>query len=207
MQNSQNLQGALLQLKNNMENFTSIINTLWSILTIIAQILSVALLVSIFVPKFKDTVFSRFFGTHGLAIAFIVSLCALVGSLIYSDILGYTPCKLCWFQRIFIYPETILLGMALWRKDFGIQIYGIVLASIGGLIAVFHYVGQLGFNPFGLECLVIGYSASCAKNFVLQFGYITIPLMAVSACVLIVCSLWMSHRKELSVGKILNNNS
>ena len=182
-----------------MDNITLTMNTLWSVLSVVAQILCVGILLSLYIPKFRDTVFSRFFKTHGLTVAFLVALLATVGSLIYSDIIGYEPCKLCWFQRIFIYPEVIILGMALWRKEYIVKLYGIVLAIIGGLIALFHYVGQLGWNPFGLECLVIGYSSSCAKNFVLQFGYITIPLMAVSACALIALSLWMPLRKETTV--------
>jgi disulfide bond formation protein DsbB len=182
-----------------MDSIILTMNTLWSALSVVAQILSVGILLSLFVPKLKTTAFARFFQTHGLTVAFIAALLATAGSLIYSDLIGYEPCKLCWFQRIFIYPQVILFGMALWRKDYSIKLYGIVLATIGGLIAVFHYVGQLGWNPFGLECLAIGYSSSCAKNFVLQFGYITIPMMAISACALIALSLWISLRKE-SVG-------
>jgi disulfide bond formation protein DsbB len=172
------------------------VNTLWSVLSIIAQILSVGIILSICVPRLKNTAFADFFRTRGLTVAFVVALCATIGSLIYSDYIGYEPCKLCWFQRIFIYPTAVILGIALWKKDQSIKVYALTLAAIGGLIAVFHYVGQLGFNPFGLECLAVGYSASCSKNFVLQLGYITIPMMAISACLLIVTSLWISLRKE-----------
>lgn len=88
-----------------------------------------------------------------------------------------------------MYPQVILFGIAAFRNATHIKIYGIVLSSIGAVIALFHYVGQIGWNPFGLQCLALGYSASCAKNFVLQFGYITIPMMALSAFVLILVTL------------------
>lgn len=202
MQTSQRLPVVQLH-KNSMTNITVTMNTLWSVLSIVAQILSVGILLSLFVPKLKNTRFTDFFKANGSKVAFLVALLATIGSLIYSDIIGYEPCKLCWFQRIFIYPQVILLGMALWRKESVVNMYALILAAIGGSIALFHYVGQLGWNPFGLECLVVGYSASCAKNFVLQFGYITIPMMAASACLLIVLSLWMTGRKE-SVGEQSN---
>lgn len=179
-----------------MQYITSIVNNIWSILSIVAEVISLGILVSLFVPKYKNTAFSRFFETHGLTIAFIAAFFATVGSLIYSDVIGYEPCKLCWFQRIFIYPNMIILGIALWKKDVNMNIYGIVLAVCGGVVALFHYIGQLGINPLGLECLAVGYSSICAKNFVLQFGYITIPLMAFSACLLMVTTLWISSRKE-----------
>jgi len=190
-----------------MQSLTLILNYVWSSLSILAQILSVGILISLLVPKYRHTAFSHFFKTHGLKIAFIAALCATVGSLLYSDVIGYEPCKLCWFQRIFIYPETIILGLALWRKESYVSLYAIVLAFCGGFIALFHYIGQLGLNPFGLECLVVGYSASCSKNFVLQLGYITIPLMAFSACLLIITTLWISSRKEEVSGDDLTTHS
>jgi disulfide bond formation protein DsbB len=172
-----------------MENFISFINGFFAVLTIVASILSIALIVSFLSPKFRSGSFVRLVERKSLFIAFIASLLATLGSLIYSDVIGYEPCKLCWFQRIFMYPQVILFGIAAYRNDIHMKIYGIALSAIGAAVALFHYVGQLGWNPFGLECLAIGYSASCTKNFVLEFGYISIPMMALSAFVLILLSL------------------
>lgn len=172
-----------------MQIFTSSINIFWSILTVIANVISVFLIISFFSRKLKQTALFQFFENKALIIAFIASLAATIGSLIYSDVIGYVPCKLCWFQRIFMYPQVIVFGIASYRGDLGVKIYGIVLSGIGAVIALFHYVGQIGWNPLGLECLAIGYSVSCAKNFVLEFGYITIPMMAFSAFILILLTL------------------
>ncbi len=98
-----------------------------------------------------------------------------------------------------MYPQVVILGMALWRKDASVRIYSLVLSVAGAAIALYHYVGQLGFNPLGLDCLAVGYSTSCSKSFVLEFGYITIPVMALSAFVLMALSLWMTMKKESSV--------
>lgn len=165
-------------------------NMIWSVLTIVAQILTVVLVVAHFMPKLRQSAFVTYFQSKGLLIAFVVSLLATVGSLIYSDIIGYEPCKLCWFQRIFMYPQVLLMGLALWRKDQWMKIYGFVLSIVGAAIAAFHYTGQLGLTP--LPCSAVGYSASCAERFVMEFGYITIPMMALSAFLLIAASLSLS---------------
>jgi disulfide bond formation protein DsbB len=179
-----------------MQSFADILNFVLGLLTIIAQVASVAIIVALCSKKFRKGAFARFVSNRAMIIAFIVSVVATLGSLTYSDVIGYEPCKLCWLQRICMYPQALLFGIALWRKDSGIRIYALGLSIVGALIALFHYIGQLGLNPLRLDCLAVGYSASCSKNFVLQFGYITIPLMALSAFILIGLSLHLSRKKE-----------
>lgn len=183
-----------------METFASFMNTLWSILTVVAQVLSVMILVYVFVKKDIPVItgVSRRISEKAVLFSFILALLSTIGSLIYSDVIGYEPCKLCWFQRIFMYPLVILLGLALIKKDNSVLLktYALALALGGGVVALFHYVGQLGWNPFGLECLAIGQSASCNKNFVLEFGYVTIPLMSLSVFILIAVSLYASIKKQ-----------
>ena len=100
----------------------TIVNTFFSILTIAAQIISAVLLVLWIVGK-KDLPLVKFWTEHALLFAFIVALTGMLGSLTYSNVLGYTPCELCWFQRIFMYPQAILLGIAAWRKDFESKVF------------------------------------------------------------------------------------
>jgi disulfide bond formation protein DsbB len=177
-----------------MQTFASITSTLWSTLSVVAELISIILILSLFSQKLFASRFVGFFKKHGIAVAFIVALLATLGSLAYSDIIGYEPCKLCWLQRIFMYPLVILMGVALWRKDSWMKLYGIILSVIGGAIALFHYTGQIGLTP--LPCSAVGYSASCAQRFVMEFGYITIPMMAFSAFLLIVFTLIVSMKKE-----------
>lgn len=173
-------------------------NLLWGALTIVANLVSIVLIAAHLSPRLRATPFVRFFSGRAVLVAFVVPLLATLGSLIYSDIIGYEPCKLCWLQRIFMYPLVVIFGLALWGKDLAPRVAGVVLAGIGGLIALFHYVGQLGWNPLALDCLAVGYSSSCAQNFVLTFGYVTIPVMALSAFILIGLSLSLSLRKPLA---------
>ncbi|NCO11065.1 disulfide bond formation protein B [Candidatus Pacearchaeota archaeon CG_4_9_14_0_2_um_filter_39_13] len=116
---------------------------------------------------------------------FLVSLVAMLGSLYYSEIAGYNPCTLCWYQRIFMYSQVFILGLASFRKDKKVMPYIYLLSAIGLLIAVYHYIMQLS-QVDSVFCELVGYSASCSETFFLSMGYITIPLMAASAFLLII---------------------
>lgn len=179
---------------------TEYVNMFWGVMSIVAEVLSVFVLALIISPRFEARFprLAQFFSRRAMVIAFVAALFATLGSLAYSDIFGYNPCKLCWIQRIFMYPNVIILGIALWKKDTGVALYSMVLASIGGLIAFYHYLTQLGFDPLNLPCSAIGYSESCAKVFVLTFGYITIPIMALSAFMLSVAVLMFGRKKNFS---------
>jgi disulfide bond formation protein DsbB len=159
------------------------VNQILSVLTVAGQALILVLLIFLFLRK-QHPLFD-FFGRNALLFSFIVALIATLGSLFYSEIAGYEPCKLCWFQRILMYPQVIILAMALFKKDENVPDYDIVLSLIGAVIAGYHYLLQVGIAP-ELPCSAIGYSAACSQRFVMNFGYITIPMMAFTAFLLII---------------------
>lgn len=115
------------------------------------------------------------FTPKALWIAFVLSLFASFMTLVYSDYLGIEPCPLCWWQRIFLYPQVILLGMAAWKRDSYIADYSIVLSLFGAGVALYQHALQM-LPGSGLPCPATG--ASCAQRFLFEFGYITYPLMA-----------------------------
>lgn len=164
--------------------FVAFVNQFLALLTIFAQGFIAVLLISFFLPIQTKKVVFNFFARHAFVFAFLVAATAAMGSLFYSEIAGYEPCKLCWFERIFMYPQAILFGVSLWKKDKGIVDYSIILSSIGALIAGYHYLLQLGVVS-SVACSAVGYSVSCSKVFVMQYGYITIPLMAFTAFILL----------------------
>ncbi len=135
-----------------------------------------------------------YFLNKAVLFAFLVALLATLGSLFYSEIAGYEPCKLCWFQRIFMYPQALLLGLALAKKDKNIIGYSLVMSGVGGVIAGYHYLLQLGVAP-ALPCAAVGYSAACSQRFVLLFGYITIPMMAFTAFALLFVTMLLARRQ------------
>lgn len=161
-------------------SLVEIINRLLTFLTVFAQGLVILIIVSNWFPKKQKKLVKSFLDKNVLAFAFTISLAATLGSLFYSEIAGYTPCKLCWFQRIFMYPQPVLFAIALWKKDLAIIKYSLALCLIGGSIALYHYLVQTGIVPSG-SCGVVGYSVSCSQRFVMEWGYITIPMMSLTA--------------------------
>lgn len=182
-----------------LSNFTFIVRDALNYLTVFAGALIVLLFIAvIYLKLFKQPAGARrffswlldFHRRRALLLVLIVSLTATLGSLFFSEVVGYEPCKLCWFQRIFMYPLPLLFLIGLARKESVISFYALPLSIIGGLIALYHYFLQVGklweiavdkFAP----CSAVGYSASCTDSFFLSFGYITVPMMSFSAFLLI----------------------
>ena len=162
---------------------TSIIPEILVFLTLIGDIFIGLLIINLAIKSKIIEDIKLSLRKNSLLLAFIISLTATLGSLFYSEILGYTPCKLCWFQRIFMYPLPIIFGIALKNKDLGIKKYTIPLAVIGALIAAYHYSVQV--FQFTTNC---GANSEVPCNLVYSFelGYITIPMMAVTAFILII---------------------
>lgn len=113
----------------------------------------------------------------GLPLAFMLALAGSALTLFYSEIVGYPPCSLCWLQRIFLYPQVILLGLALWWQDRGIGRYLVWLSLLGVLVALYHYYYQMTGGQ-GLACLGDGATSGCARRYVYEFGFMTMPLMS-----------------------------
>lgn len=165
-------------------------NLIFSILTIIGQIIIVITLVVLLVSwkRKKSHKLLDFLNKHAFLFAFIVALISLIGSLTYSEVVGFEPCKLCWFQRILIYPQVAILGMALLKRHKEAKNYVVklvmVLLALNAIIAAYHYLLQRGIFT-AASCSIVGYSVSCSQIFVLQFGYITIPMMSLTASLMI----------------------
>jgi disulfide bond formation protein DsbB len=157
----------------------------FSILTVIAQIVVIFLLVTFLIKNKTTQKIRSLIGNHAILFAFVVALVCMLGSLFYSEIAHFTPCKLCWYQRILMYPQVLLLGLAYAKKDKHIAIYSILLSSLGAVIAFYHYLIQIGTIGEILPCTAVGYSVSCAEKFVMTYGYITIPMMSLTGFILI----------------------
>lgn len=171
----------------------SIANQILSLLTILSQIISIVLVITFLFPK-RTKKIRQYFKKRAIYLAFLVSLTATFGSLYYSEIARFVPCTLCWYQRIFMYPQTFLFLTSIYKKTNDIYKYSLVLSFVGGIIALYHYLSQIGVTSTS-GCPVIGYSVSCSQKFVLQYGYITIPMMAFSAFLLIFLLMLTLKRK------------
>ena len=111
-----------------------------------------------------------------LPAAWVVALACMLGSLYYSEVAKFTPCPLCWYQRICMYPLALLLGIAAFRRDRGIRVYALALAGVGAVIASYHAYIQ-AFPPVGGSSFCTD-TAPCTERFVWELGFVSIPFMA-----------------------------
>lgn len=177
------------------------INQLLSSLTVIGNVVIIILLLNLlykaktrkhlpFVKALWDVI-----KESALLYAFVIALLATGGSLFYSEIAGYNPCTMCWYQRILMYPLVIILGIAALKKTKDVVKYVIPMSLIGGLLAGYHFYGQ--WVKAHLPCAAEG--GSCAVKYTFHFGYVTIPMMALTAFILIIiCMIALKMRKEIS---------
>ena len=108
--------------------------------------------------------------TLGLAIAAV----STAGSLYYSEVAGYPPCEMCWYQRICMYALVPVLAVALVRRDRRGGWYALPLALAGLGLSVYHYQLQL-FPAQGSTCDA---HAPCTYRWVDGLGFVSIPFMA-----------------------------
>jgi disulfide bond formation protein DsbB len=135
---------------------------------------------------------------HNLKIVFLVSIASILGSLFYSEIAGFVPCEFCWFQRIMLIAEALVFAGALsiyrngGRENPGIFRSTFIISLFAIFVGAFQYYGSM-FNP-GLLDACVANGVSCAKNYFIIFGYITIPWMALSTFLLLAILLYIKIR-------------
>jgi hypothetical protein len=163
------------------------------ILAILTVVTDAVIMLYLFVPWIRKQ--SATIAPYARVLAFVGALVSMSGSLFYSEVAKYSPCLLCWWQRIFMYPQTFLIALGIIKNDKNIADYSIGLSAIGGGIALYHYYIQLGGKTF-FSCEQVGYSASCTQRFTLEFGYISIPMMALTAFIAILLLMMISKRSR-----------
>lgn len=119
-----------------------------------------------------------------LLIIWVQAFVATTGSLFYSEVMGYIPCELCWYQRILMYPLVIIYGLALWKKDAKMTLAGLILSGIGMFVSTYHYLLQKvpALHEVGGSC---SGAVPCNAIYVNYLGFITIPFMAGVAFIVI----------------------
>ena len=110
--------------------------------------------------------------------AFVVTAVATAGSLFFSEIAGYVPCELCWYQRICMYPLSILTLFAALTDDHRIARYLLPFPVIGAGVSTYHLLVENGVVEQQQACLVT--AGGCATKWINEFGYMTIPTLALT---------------------------
>lgn len=179
---------------------TNTVTTFFALLAVLCQVFVVGVVVLAVVARFADGP-ARLLGSlreevgrAGLWLAFAIALVSTLGSLYLSEVAHFVPCRLCWFQRIAMYPLSLLLGIAAVRRDAAIRVYAIPLAAVGAAISVLHILverfpsleGATSCDP----------ANPCSLKWVEQLGYVTIPTMALSGFLAIITILALLPRRD-----------
>ncbi|WP_099868021.1 disulfide bond formation protein B [Pararhizobium haloflavum] len=128
-------------------------------------------------------------------LAWLIALAASLGALFIGEIMGQTPCNLCWHQRAFMFPLAIILAVASLRGDASVSWYGLPLAALGAAVAAFHSLLYAGIIPAAIEpCGQDGPSCSSADMTIL--GVLPLPYLSLAAFLSIALLLLLARRRR-----------
>ncbi len=153
-------------------------NTLFGFFTFVAWAISALILYFIFTKKR----FSKLINDQFYNFATSVALFCSIGSLVYSEVVGFIPCKFCWYQRYLMYPIALFLIIGLFNKS---VIKAGYLSAVGAGIGIYHIYLQNGGGGGG-SCAI---DVPCNLKYVDIFGFISIPVMATTGFLTIFLSL------------------
>lgn len=123
---------------------------------------------------------------HAPGLALLVAALATAGSLYFSEIAGFEPCTLCWYQRIAMYPLVVVLGVGSLGRDGTAVLTGRVLALLGAIVAGYHVA--LEWIP-ALDGGACDPTNPCTLVWFRTFGFISLPTLALTAFLLILTLL------------------
>jgi disulfide bond formation protein DsbB len=167
------------------QDITNTMSTLLAAATIVIQVMLailvlIALVALVWQParRLLREIRATLMGSE-LWIAFAIAVIATAGSLWYSEAAGFVPCRLCWIQRIAMYPLVpILLVAALRRDNRAGVLYSFVFPIAGAITAAYHLYIEANPEAESAACKI---AAPCSVKWIEEFGYVTIPMLAITA--------------------------
>jgi len=130
--------------------------------------------------------------SNAIYLAWFQALIATLGSLFFSEVMQLIPCLLCWYQRIMMYPLVIVLTVGILLRDMRTKYYVLPLSLIGLSISIYHNLLYYGIISESLAPCATG--ISCTTRQIEWLGFITIPLMALTAFIVIIFSMLFYRR-------------
>jgi len=131
--------------------------------------------------------------------AFVVAAIATGGSIFYSQVAGFIPCEFCWFQRMMMYPLSILTLLIAARGDNRAARYVLPLPVVGAGTSIYHMLLEHHVIKEPGACTLTG--GGCTANWIAlhSFGYLTIPTLALTAFLLLIGFLVLASTGESEV--------
>jgi disulfide bond formation protein DsbB len=137
------------------------------------------------------TALRRMIWGYELWLAFGVSATATAGSLFFSEVANFVPCELCWYQRIFMYPLAIVTLLVALANDHRAARYLLPLPVIGAGVSVYHLLVENGVVHEAQSCRISA-PGGCAIKWIDEFGYMTIPTLALTGFALVFAFLLLA---------------
>jgi disulfide bond formation protein DsbB len=156
-----------------------VFNNIFAILALVALAGAVGLTVYRVV---KGPEAAGLLGGRAIWLAWLVAIVATVGSLMYSELFHYIPCRLCWFQRIAMYPLSVILLVGAIRREAVVRFYAIPISLIGLAVSVYHNLVQFFPSLEGGSC---DPAVPCSARSIEVFGFMDLPFMAGAGFILI----------------------
>ena len=116
-------------------------------------------------------------------------------SIFFSSVMEFAPCVLCWYQRIFLFPLILILGVGLFSIDKGVVKYALPLAAAGWLTALYHSLLYSEIIPKSIQPCSKG--VSCTEKYIDLFGFLTIPMLSLLSFSAII-TLLLTLKKRMS---------
>lgn len=129
-----------------------------------------------------------------LLAAWLIALTATLGALFIGEVMGQSPCLLCWYQRIFMFPLALILLVACLKGDAGVWRYAFPLVAAGFGFALYHSLQYVGLIPEPIvQC---GVGPSCSSAGMRLFGWLPIPFLSLAAFGAIGGLLFLARRRS-----------
>lgn len=173
---------------------SALITTLLSFATVVADLGLVAFFVAMLAGKYPQDYLPVSLIRPLLLWGALTAFASVVLSLYYSEIVGFEACFLCWWQRVFIYPQAIIFFVAWLRSEYSIWRYTLPLSIFGLFFGFAHWVLQT-FHFSIIPCSAVGLSP-CEKVFFIEFGYVTFPVMAITTLLILLAISLVSRSLE-----------
>lgn len=179
--------------------FQSNINIVITTLTLISHMVFVVGVALFFIqPQFQKWIYA-FVNIHAKLVLLVIILGALVGSFIQSIVVGFPPCELCWTQRLMLIPQFFVLIWAILKKQGNdMVLFLLPFSVIGAVVALYQSFVQWGIGGSLLGCTSVG--GDCARIYVMEYGYITIPLMSFTIFAYLIATT-LIYKKSKNVGQ------
>jgi len=127
-------------------------------------------------------------------LCWVVASVSTLGSVFFSFVMEFSPCVLCWYQRIFLFPLVIILAMGLFPFDKSVVKYAFPLAIAGWLTALYHNLIYAGVIPESIQPCTKG--VSCKEEYINLFGFLSIPMLSLISFSIIMAFLFILKRRR-----------